>query len=273
MRKTEKIRAILDPSRPCAQEGERFIFPSGIASARSTAAPGFMGKVQDLLKRFGGLYYVLLSCLSPVMPSAAYRRTLSAMLGARGEDAVILNLGSGPARLKGRQDVINVDIFPFAEADVVADVKDVPLIDGCADLIVSVASLEHVADPARVVAEMRRLLKPGGELFCFVPFMQPFHAAPADFTRWTAPGCAGLFGAFDGVRVETAAGPTSGLLWVLQEWLAMTLSFGIAPLRDVLFLVLMTLTAPLKLLDLALERLPQSRNIASGFFIVASRKA
>lgn len=271
MNKSDKIRAILDPAMPCEASGGRFFFPSGMPSARATAAPGLFGKVQDFFKRFGGLYYFLLHALSPVLPSRLYRQTLAALVAEYGDEAVILNLGSGPSRLKGRTDVINVDIFPFAEADVVADVRELPLRDGCADLIVNVASLEHVAAPEEVVAQMLRVLAPGGRIFCFVPFMQPFHAAPADFRRWTAPGCALLFSGFEDVRVEVAAGPTSGLLWVLQEWLAMSLSFGVPALRDLLLIFLMTLTAPLKLLDLLLERLPQAENIASGFFVVASR--
>lgn len=40
--------------------------------------------------------------------------------------------------------------------------EDVPLPDGCADLAVSVAALDHVPDYRRAIDEAKRLLKPGG---------------------------------------------------------------------------------------------------------------
>jgi 2-polyprenyl-6-hydroxyphenyl methylase/3-demethylubiquinone-9 3-methyltransferase len=43
-------------------------------------------------------------------------------------------------------------------------VLDVPLTDGCADVVVAGEILEHVADDGRVLAECARLLKPGGTL-------------------------------------------------------------------------------------------------------------
>ena len=43
-------------------------------------------------------------------------------------------------------------------------VLDVPLADGCADVVVAGEILEHVADDGRVLAECARLLKPGGTL-------------------------------------------------------------------------------------------------------------
>ncbi|ANZ43489.1 bifunctional 3-demethylubiquinone 3-O-methyltransferase/2-octaprenyl-6-hydroxy phenol methylase [Lentzea guizhouensis] len=47
---------------------------------------------------------------------------------------------------------------------VCADVLDVPLADGCADVVVAGEILEHVHDLPRAVAEACRLLKPGGLL-------------------------------------------------------------------------------------------------------------
>ncbi|BCJ38100.1 hypothetical protein Athai_56030 [Actinocatenispora thailandica] len=44
------------------------------------------------------------------------------------------------------------------------DAYRVPLASGCADVVVAGELLEHVADPARVIAEAARLLRPGGLL-------------------------------------------------------------------------------------------------------------
>ncbi|GAA1822375.1 bifunctional 3-demethylubiquinone 3-O-methyltransferase/2-octaprenyl-6-hydroxy phenol methylase [Luedemannella flava] len=49
-------------------------------------------------------------------------------------------------------------------APIRADVTQVPLADGCADAVTAGEILEHVPDPAAVVAEACRLLRPGGTL-------------------------------------------------------------------------------------------------------------
>ncbi|MEZ5977354.1 MAG: bifunctional 2-polyprenyl-6-hydroxyphenol methylase/3-demethylubiquinol 3-O-methyltransferase UbiG [Planctomycetota bacterium] len=45
------------------------------------------------------------------------------------------------------------------------DAVDVPLADGCADLVLLSDVVEHVVEPARCLVEAARLLRPGGVLF------------------------------------------------------------------------------------------------------------
>ena len=45
-----------------------------------------------------------------------------------------------------------------------ADVTEIPLADGCADVVSAGEMLEHVTDPSTVVTEACRLLRPGGML-------------------------------------------------------------------------------------------------------------
>lgn len=46
------------------------------------------------------------------------------------------------------------------------DVAALPLVDGCADVVIAGEIFEHVADLGRVVAEVARVLRPGGTLVC-----------------------------------------------------------------------------------------------------------
>ena len=118
---------------------------------------------------------------------------------------------------------------------------------------------------------MVRVLQPGGHLLVFVPFIQGFHASPNDFTRYTSEGLKDLFPGID-VQSIRMAGPTSGLVWVLSEWLAVALSFGSNRVQRSLALFFGIALSPLKWLDALLQHAPGAGNIASGF-ILSGQKA
>jgi SAM-dependent methyltransferase len=48
--------------------------------------------------------------------------------------------------------------------------------------------MEHVPDYIAFLSECFRLLKPGGVMFCTVPFAFEFHGVPSDYRRWTHEG-------------------------------------------------------------------------------------
>jgi len=237
-----------------------------------SAGKGLTAALQSLLKQRPGIYQFLVEAFSPVLVSQSMRRCQSALLERHGPDHVVLNLGSGPLGLPQRPDMINVDLSAFACVNVCADAMDLPFPDGSVDCLVNLAMLEHVPYPEAVIAEMQRVLKPGGEIFCYVPFCQPLHAAPYDFTRWTQDGVKGMFADFQVTETGVGAGPTSGWLWVTVEWLSMLLSFGNTALKELLALCLMLLLFPLKHLDRLLERHPGAARIASGFYIAGCKK-
>jgi SAM-dependent methyltransferase len=56
-------------------------------------------------------------------------------------------------------------------------------------------SLEHMADPARAIAEMRRVLAPDGFCLLVAPFVFPIHHPP-DYWRFTPEGLALLLAPF-----------------------------------------------------------------------------
>lgn len=269
--KLEKILHMASEPGRCRVVDGRVHLGGGDAVATGTAGQSLAGRLQGLLKRHGRLYYFLLKAFSSVRISTAFGRELAAALERHGEGAVILNIGSGPSRLDGRGDVINVDLFAFDEVDVCIDPGPLPFKEGSADLVISIATLEHVQDPAQAMAEFHRVLKPGGELLCYLPFMQPFHAAPSDFQRWTEEGVKILGAPFTSVRTGIGAGPTSALLWVASEWLALVLSCGNSTLRSVLNLLVMAVTSPLKHLDWLLERRPAANVLASAFYLLARK--
>jgi SAM-dependent methyltransferase len=52
--------------------------------------------------------------------------------------------------------------------------------------------LEHLPQPEMCVAEIWRVLRPGGTFIVRVPFLYPLHDAPYDFHRWTIYGLQAL---------------------------------------------------------------------------------
>ena len=239
----------------------------------SSTGRGMLAYIQRKLKKTGPLYYRLLTILGPVRASHSYKKRLSQLLERyNGASTIILNIGSGPQHLQGKRDIINVDLFPFDEVDIVADASDLPIKNNSVDFIINVAMLEHTPVPETIVDEIERILKPGGAIFAYLPFIVPYHAAPNDFHRWTKNGAAELFAKFDSTLSTVGCGPTSGLLYVLQSWLAMFLSLGNKTIYDALFLVFLITLFPVKYLDIILERFSFSEIIASGFVVTATKK-
>lgn len=71
---------------------------------------------------------------------------------------------------------------------VFADARSLPFADASMDGVLCLEVLEHVSDPAWVVAESARVAKPGGSVWLSMPFLYPIHDAPYDFQRYSRYG-------------------------------------------------------------------------------------
>ena len=233
---------------------------------KSVVADG-VDKLKSRVKRYPKIYNVLIDILSPVYPKPTFERKRFLREASR-KGQTVLNLGSGSSDFG--PEVWNFDILPYGSVDVVCSIDNIPLADSSVDAIVNIAVLEHVSNPDDVVKEFLRVLKPGGYMYCFVPFIQGFHASPWDFQRYTKKGFELRFKEFD-IEWVHAVGPTSGMLWVFQEWIALLLSFGSKRLHTAIWILMVLLTWPLKYIDVVLGLHPKSENIASGFSVLARK--
>jgi SAM-dependent methyltransferase len=221
-----------------------------------------LNRIKETVKRrLAKVYPVAIGILAPVLTTRFVKPFLRSF---DLDHDLVADLGAGTHRRDNR--LICVDGGTYDNLDIVTDLRKLPLADGALAGAMSIAVLEHVPDPSEHIAEVRRVLAPGGRFLCFIPFMQPFHASPWDFQRYTKVGIQEQFPGFEVLSVKVGAGPTSALVWVLQEWLALTLSFGIKPLYRLL-VPLTWILSPLKLLDLVLAHHPEASVIASGFVI------
>lgn len=105
------------------------------------------------------------------------------------------------------------DIYASPYVQFIADAHQIPLPDEYFDAIVVQAVLEHVLQPADVVAEIWRVLKFGGLVYAETPFMQQVHEGAYDFTRYTDSGHRYLFRRFDLIRSGASGGPGLQFMW------------------------------------------------------------
>jgi SAM-dependent methyltransferase len=178
---------------------------------------------------------------------------------------LVIGAGNDPYRgLFGRVDLyVRFDIVPRkGMTDVVGDALWLPLRQGAFHCVVASEVLEHVPDPQCFVAEIERVLAPGGFVIITVPFMFHRHADPLDCWRPTADTLFRLFASFAEVTV-TAQG---NRLHSMSDLL--TTAFYPVP---VLF--------PLRLFNHLLVRLPRALTAAdrgstapSGFMLVARKR-
>ena len=269
--KKEKLNIILSPQKKYTIQNNTICFLPGNRLPVKSAGEGLFANIQDIIKRYGQLYYIIVNLLAPILPSLEYRKKLKSLLRQYTEKHIIVNLGSGPHHIMNRKDIINIDIFAFDEVDVAADAFNLPIIDNTVDLIINIAMLEHIANPRKVMEEMARILRPGGEIICDLPFLVPFHAAPNDFYRWTISGIKELCHAFKDIEIGISGGPISGMLWAFQECVAILFSFGSKTVHDIMLMFVMVLTSPLKLLDLILVKFPYAEKISASFYMIAKK--
>ena len=83
----------------------------------------------------------------------------------------VLDAGAGElqyAHLFGRHRYVAVDLgvgdqaWDYGKLHCVADLARLPLASGSCDACINIVTLEHVREPAAVVSELARALRPGG---------------------------------------------------------------------------------------------------------------
>lgn len=109
-------------------------------------------------------------------------------------DFLVLDLGSGgrPYRYLF-PNALGADLNYASGVDVQVDAHHLPFKDNSFNMIVSTEMLEHLERPWEAVAQMRRVIKPGGKLILTTRFIFPIHGAPYDYFRYTKFGLRSLF--------------------------------------------------------------------------------
>ncbi len=116
-----------------------------------------------------------------------FRHVSSLPIGAR-----VLDLGGNRIAKRGYfdieqfgLDVIFANLSRAKRPHVQAEAGHVPFREETFDAVVCSELLEHVPEPPRVLAEVHRVLRPGGTALISAPFMNRVHGDPDDYGRYT----------------------------------------------------------------------------------------
>jgi predicted SAM-dependent methyltransferase len=117
----------------------------------------------------------------------------------RANGRILLDLGCGPpeARIAAGEikcsRYVGVDLLVEMRPDVASTLDHLCVRDNSVDNINCISVLEHVYKPRDAIAEMFRVLRPGGCVRVQVPFLLGYHGYPDDYFRYTHSALCRMF--------------------------------------------------------------------------------
>ena len=126
------------------------------------------------------------------------RKHLRPFLEKYATDKVVLEIGGGRLSTNHSYEDLfphrhTYDIAPERLPDTVGDAHSLSFEDNSFEFILCTEVLEHLHTPQQAIAEMKRVLQPGGTLVLTTRFVFPIHDAPHDYFRYTKYGLQYLF--------------------------------------------------------------------------------
>lgn len=186
------------------------------------------------------------------------------------DDDIVVNVGSLSKKIKG---VYNLDIAYYPNIDIVADAHHMPFKNASLDGVIIKNVFEHLKNPLKVREELKRVVKAGGRIYAKVPFMQPFHAVPDDYQRYSINGLHEFFKDFRIVEEGISVGPSSALAWFLREYLAILFSFNSMRALKFWRALFSYFTAPIKYFDVFFRKRKEAHRLASAFYLILENKS
>lgn len=115
--------------------------------------------------------------------------------------------------------------YEGVKADVLWDGNIMPFDNERFDVVISTEVLEHVPDSDKYLAEVKRILKPGGIFFFTVPFLMSLHEVPHDYYRYTPYALKRIFtnSGFENIEIKAMGGYNAALGQMLGLWVNMYL--------------------------------------------------
>lgn len=151
------------------------------------------------------------------------------------------------------------------------DGRILPFPDESFEGVICTQVLEHVPDPGLLLAEMYRVLKPGGRLIMSLPFVWQEHEAPYDFFRYTRFGATSLLNraGFEVSDLIKNTGTIEALAVLVNSYIVHNL---VPPIRGAGSLIVLTVCFPIQLVAKILQKiLPDNNNFYINIIISAKK--
>jgi SAM-dependent methyltransferase len=136
--------------------------------------------------------------------------------------SLVLDAGAGEGRFRdlfAHTTYLGVDLavgdtsWDYSGLDAINSLDQLCFHDNTFDAVIFTQVMEHVAEPSAVIAEIQRVLKPGGVLILVAPQSWHEHQIPYDFYRYTSYGIKHLLEKH-GLVIEEMK-PLGGYFWYL----------------------------------------------------------
>ena len=167
----------------------------------------------------------------------------------------------------------------YGEIDYVCDISSIPLGNGSFDVVLCSEVLEHVADPAAVVQEFARILKPGGKLMLTAPLGSGIHQAPYHYYGGYTPFWYEKYLAkagFDHISIKSNAGSLQACAQESMRFIQLSRPFklGMPLWAELLWLPIWLMLLPFMailapLYSYMLRSYDKNRNFTVGYHIIA----
>ena len=203
--------------------------------------------------------------------SRAVKCSLNQLIEALPKDFQGLNVGAGNSDLGERFQ--NLELFEGEAVDLVGSVENIPSDPEQYDVVVAQEVIEHVADPTTALAEISRVLKPGGMVYLQVPFMIGYHPCPNDYWRFTEQGLLILLkrGGFLPEASGQTVGSATGFYRIAVEFFAILFSLPWRKLYIPFKAFFALALYPLKWLDFLFRLSPETHRISGGYFVIGRK--
>jgi len=211
----------------------------------------------------------------------------------------VLDVGAGPCRYRSTfahcdyrtQDLCDhapsnvgglmneIGYWEYGKIDYVCDASAIPVPDAFFDAVLCTEVLEHVLDPADVVTELGRILKPGGKLLLTAPLGSGLHQEPDHYYGGFTPYWYRMIlphAKFDTIEIAPNGGFFKHYGQESRRFSALLDPRRLSPLQAVAALPLFILSVPIlrvamPVLCYYLDKLDAHRGFTVGYHVLAVR--
>jgi SAM-dependent methyltransferase len=96
----------------------------------------------------------------------------------------------------------SIDLKQTEDSKINLEIDNLPFEDSVADTVLMFNILEHIYNYRHLMKEVNRILKQGGRVIGFVPFLVNYHPDPHDYFRYTKESLRKIFEEVGGKEIE-----------------------------------------------------------------------